>query len=79
MYFVGKDKKKLEKNRAYANSRLKNYCKQKGIGLIYNEKKRNQHGIKKLHLNRKGNNLFGKNLQNFIKDNGNLSPERNLF
>ena len=30
---VSKDRKKLEKSRTHTNSRIKNYCKQKNIGL----------------------------------------------
>ena len=65
-----KDKKNLEKTRADTNSRLKNFCRQKKINLISNDNIKEEHlGIKKLHLNRKGNSIFAKNLLNFIEGN----------
>ena len=67
---IRKDRRNLEKSHADTNSRLKNFCKQKNIRLIDDENlKENQLGIKKLHLNRKGNILFAKNLLKFIEDN----------
>ena len=65
-----KDKKNLEKTRADTNSRLKNFCRQKNINLISNDNIKEEHlGIKTLHLNRKGNGIFSKNLLNFIEGN----------
>ena len=65
-----KDKKNLEKTRADTNSRLKHFCRQKNINLISNDNIKEEHlGIKKLHLNRKGNSIFAKNLLNFIEGN----------
>ena len=65
-----KIRKILEKSPANTSSRLKNYCKQKNIALIDNDNLKENHlGIKKLHLNRKGNTLFAKNLLNFIEIN----------
>ena len=56
--------------RADANSRLKNFYKQKNIKLILNDNLKEEHlGIKKLHLNRKGNTVFARNLLNFIEGN----------
>ena len=70
-----KDKKNLEKTRADTNSRLKNFCRQKKINLISNDNIKEEHlGIKKLHLNRKGNSIFAKNLLNFIEGNWDISP-----
>ena len=70
-----KDKKNLEKTRADTNSRLKNFCRQKNINLISNDNIKEEHlGIKKLHLNRKGNSIFAKNLLNFIEGNWDISP-----
>ena len=67
---VRKDKKNLEKTRADTNSRLKNFCRQKEINLISNDNIKEDHlGIKKLHLNRKGNSVFAKNLLNYIEGN----------
>ena len=65
---VRKDRRNLEKKRSDTNARLKNYCSQKNIDLINNDNLKENHlGIKKLHLNRKGNTLFAKNLLNFIE------------
>ena len=65
---IRKDKKNLEKLRADTNSRLKNYCSQKNLRLINHDNiKENHLGVKKLHLNRKGNSVFAKNLLNFIE------------
>ena len=67
---VRKDKRNLEKARADTNSRLKNFCRQKNINLIPNDNIKEEHlGVKKLHLNRKGNSIFAKNLLNFIEGN----------
>ena len=56
---IRKYRNNLEKSRADTNSR---FFKQKNIGLIDNENLKENHlGIKKLHLNRKGNTLFAKN------------------
>ena len=63
---VRKDKKNLEKLRADTNVRLKNYCAQKKLNLINHDNIKESHlGIRKLHLNRKGNSLFPKNLLSF--------------
>ena len=62
-----KDKKNLEKTQADTNSRLKHFCWQKKINLISNDNIKEEHlGIKKLHLNRKVNSTFAKNLLNLL-------------
>ena len=67
---VRKDNKNLEKARADTNSRLKNFCRQKKINLLSNDNIKEDHlGIKKLHLNRKGNSVFAKNLLNYTEGN----------
>ena len=77
---IRKDRNNLNKSRADTNSRLKNFCEQKNIGLIDNENlKENQLGLKKLHLNRKGNTLFAKNSLNFIEGKWNFRSERDVF
>ena len=54
-----KDKKNLDKNVTETNERLKNFCRQKDIGLIDNGNiTEGPLGIKKLHLNRKGNTFL---------------------
>ena len=67
---VRKDKKNLEKLRTDTNARLTNYCAQKKLSLINHDNIKESHlSIKKLHLNRKGNILFAKNLPSFIESN----------
>ena len=67
---VWKDKKNLEKLRTVTNARFKNYCAQKKPSLIDHDNIKESHlGIKKLHLNRKGNSLFAKNVLSFIDSN----------
>ena len=45
----------------FTKSRLKNYCSQKNLRLIIHDSiKENHLGVKKLHLNRKGNSVFAK-------------------
>ena len=64
-----KDKKNLDKNVTETNKRLKNCCHQKGIGYIDNSNiTEDSLGIKKLHLNRKGNNFFAKNLVKYLNN-----------
>ena len=71
-----KDKKNLEKTRADTNPRLKNFCRQKKINnFISNDSLKEEHPrIIKLHLNRKGNDIFAKNLLDFIEGNRDISP-----
>ena len=60
-----KDKKDISKTVQDTNSQLKNYCSQKNIDFIQNNNIMEEHlGIKKLHLNKKGNSLLG---NNFLK------------
>ena len=67
---VRRNKRNLEKMRADTNSRLKNFCNQKNINLMLNDKIKEEHlGIKELHLNRKGNSVFAKYLLNFTEGN----------
>ena len=62
---IRRDKRNLEKMRADTNSQLKNFCNQRNIHLILNANINKEHlDIKKLHLNRKGNSIFAKNLLN---------------
>ena len=69
-FIFRRDKRNLEKMRADINSRLKNFSNQKNINLILNDNIKEEHlGIEKLHLNRKGNSVFAKNLLNFIMGN----------
>ena len=64
-----KDKKNLDKNVTETNKRLKNYCRQKDIGYIDNSNiTEDSLGIKKLHLNRKDNSFFAKNLLKYLNN-----------
>ena len=66
---VKKDKVNLERDRKHISSRMQNFCQQKGIGYIDNSNITENHfGMKKLHLNSKGNTEFAKNLINFVKN-----------
>ena len=57
----------MQENLADTNARLKNFCLQKGIGFIDNSGiKEFDLGKRKLHLNRKGNSAFAKNLLHHI-------------
>ena len=77
---VQKDKKNLEKLRTDTNARLKNYCAQKKLSLIDHDNIKESHpGIKKSHLNRKGNSLFAKNLLSFIESNCILDYDGDSF
>ena len=62
--------KNLEKPHVDTNARLKNFCKQKNLDLIINNNLKENHiAKKKLHLNRKSNSIFAKNLIDFIEGN----------
>ena len=75
-----KDKKNIEKTSTDTNSRLKNFWKQKNIKLLSNDNIKKEHlRTKKLHLNRKGNNTFAKNLLQFIKGDWDFSPLRDSY
>ena len=64
-----KDKVNLERSRKDVNSRMKNFCQQNGIGYMDNSNITENHfGVKKLHLNSKGNTAFAKNLTKFIEN-----------
>ena len=64
-----KDKRNIDKQRIDTNSRFRNFCSQKNISLIDDSNIREEHlGVKKLHLNRRGNSLFAKNLLDFIEN-----------
>ena len=62
-----KDKKNLDTNVTETNKRLRNYCRQKDIDYIDNSNiAEDSLGVKKLHLNRKGNRFFAKNLLKYL-------------
>ena len=65
---IRKGKPNLDKHRKDVNARMKNFCKQKDIGLIDNCNLEKHHiGTEKLHLNNKGNSAFAKNILHFIE------------
>ena len=64
-----KDRKNLDKNVTEANKKLRNYCRQKDIDYTDNNNiTEDSFGIKKLHLNRKGNSFFAKNLLKYLNN-----------
>ena len=65
-----KDRRSTDKQCIDTNARLKNLCNQKNIPLIDNDNiKEEDLGVKKLHLNRRGNFLFAKKLLGFFEQN----------
>ena len=65
-----KDRRNTNKQRIDTNARIKNFGNQKNIPLIDNGNIKEEHlGVKKLHLNRRGNFLFAKNLLGFTEQN----------
>ena len=59
---------------------MKNFCRQKDINWISNDNIKEEYlGIKKRHLNRKGNGIFAKNLLNFIEGNWDISLLRDSY
>ena len=65
---IRKDKKGIDKNVVETNARLKNYCSQKKLDYIENRRtlkeehiKEEHLGVKKLHLNKRGNSLLATN------------------
>ena len=64
-----KDRKNLDSNVTETNKRLRNYCRQKDIDYINNSNiTEDSLGVKKLHLNRKGNSFFARNLLKYLND-----------
>ena len=62
---VRKDKKDVVKEVLGTYVKLRNFCNQKNINYIDNTNiKENHLGIKKLHLNKRGNSVFP---QNFLR------------
>ena len=58
---VRKDRKNIEKPLTDTNTRLKNYCRHKGISFIENSNIKESHlGKKKLHLNKTGKSFLPK-------------------
>ena len=63
-----KDKKDISKTVQDTNSRLKNYCSQENIDFIQNSNIMEEHlGIKKLHLNKKGNSFLANNFLKYLR------------
>ena len=60
-------RKNLDKNITETNKRVRNYCRQKEFDYIDNSNiTEDSLGVKKLHLNRKGNSFSAKNLLGMI-------------
>ena len=65
---IRKDRKYIDKKVAEVNSHLKNYCNQKNIDYIDNSNIKEDHlGVKKLHLNKKGNSVLAKNFLKYLR------------
>ena len=63
------DRKNLDRNITETNKRLRSYYCQKDIDYIDNSNiTEDSLGVKKLHLNRKGNSSFAKNLLKYLND-----------
>ena len=64
-----KGRKGVNKKLTENIQRLKNYCRQKDINYIENSNiNEDSLGVKKLHLNRKGNSCFAKNLLKYLSN-----------
>ena len=56
---IRKDKNVIDKNVVETNASLKNYCSQKKLDYIENTNIKEEYlGVKKLHLNKRGNSLL---------------------
>ena len=65
---IRKDRKNIDKKVAEVNSRLKNYCNQENIEYIGNSNIKEDHlGVKKLHLNKKGNSVLANNFLKYLR------------
>ena len=65
---IRKDRKNIDKKVAEVNSHLKNYCNQKNIEYIDNSNIKEDHlGVKKFHLNKKGNSVLAKNFLKYLR------------
>ena len=63
------DWKNLDRNVTETNKRLRNYCCQEDIDYVDNSDiTEDSLGVKRLHLNSKGNSFFAKNLLKYLKD-----------
>ena len=65
---IRKDKKGIDKIVVETNARLKNYCSQKKLDYIENTNIKEEHlGVKKLHLNKRGNSLLATNFLRYLR------------
>ena len=65
---IRKDKKDIDKNVVETNARLKNYCSQKKLDYIENTNIKEEHlGVKKPHLNKRGNSLLATNFLRYLR------------
>ena len=64
-----KDRRNINESRTHFNAKLCNFCKQNKIGFIDNGKIKEIHlGMKKLHMNRKGNSFLASSLLNYVEN-----------
>ena len=65
---IRKDRKNIDKKVLEVNSHLKNYCSQKNIDFIDNNNIKEEHlGMKKLHLNKRGNSVLANNFLKYLR------------
>ena len=63
-----KDRQNIDKKVLEVNSHLKNYCRQKNIDFIDNNNIKEEHlGVKKLHLNKRGNSVLASNILKYLR------------
>ena len=63
-----KYRKNIDKKILEVNSHLKNYCSQKNIDFIDNNNIKEEHlGVKKLHLNKRGNSVLASNILKYLR------------
>ena len=63
-----KDRKNIDKKVLEVNSHLKNYCSQKSIDFVDNNNIKEEHlGVKKLHLNKRGNSVLASNILKYLR------------
>ena len=66
-FVTRKDRKNIDKKVLEVNSHLKNYCSQKNIDFIDNNIKEEHLGVKKLHLNKRGNSVLASNILKYLR------------
>ena len=64
-----KERRNINELRTHFHAKFRNFCKQNDIGFIDKGNIKESHlGMKKLHLNKKGNSFLAKNLPNYVEN-----------